>query len=221
MTAIKDAMTKVAAAAPAIVGSRDATAGALILEAGKAAASMLTACKEAAAIAAKQLNPAQPVPERIGAVIALYAADFATAGHNVKSLFVDALVLHACAQTPVTVTVTGKDGKKVETHTTAAQAVDMPKHAMKDAAKQAREANGMGRKAGAGRKPVAKSTAAAVAVDAVTASEIDGFVAWLDNFDAYFTDAVFHQKILAHIVDAGYVVSKAAKGRVVTGKASA
>ena len=216
--------SKIVAAPAAIVGHRDPAAGALILKAGKAAASMLTACKEAAAIAAKQLNAAKPMPERIGAVVLLYTADFATAGHNVKSLFVDALVLHACAQTPVTVTVTGKDGKKVETHTTAAQAVDMPKHAMKDAAKQARDANGMGRKSGAGRKakPAAKMPAAPAAPDmTVTAGEIDGFTAWLENFDAYISDAVFHQKIVARAIDCGYVITKATAGRKVTGKASA
>ncbi len=210
--------------AAAIVGHRDPAAGALILKAGKAAASMLTACKEAAAIAAKQLNPEKPMAERISAVVSLYAADFATAGHNVKSLFVDALVLHACAQTAVTVTVTGKDGKKEEKHITAADAVSMPKHAMKDAAKQAREANGMGRKSGAGRKakPVAKMPAAPAAPDmTVTAGEIDGFTAWLENFEAYFTDAVFHQKIVARAIECGYVITKAATGRKVTGKASA
>ena len=216
MTAIKNAMAKAAATAPAIVGSRDDKAAALILKAGKAAASMLTLCKEAAAIAAKQLNPAAEVPARIGAVVALYAADFAEAGHNVKSLFVDALVLHACAQTPVT--VTGMvDGKKTEIHTTAAAAVTMPKHAMKDAAKQAREANGMGRKTGAGAKP----KAAAAAPAAVTMSEVDGFSQWLNNLEPYFSDAVFHGKIVARMIELGYTVNKAAKGRIVKGSASA
>lgn len=212
--------------APAIIGHRDAQAGALILKAGKAAVSMLTACKEAAAIAAKQLNAEKPMPERIGAVVSLYAADFATAGHNVKSLFVDALVLHACAQTAVTVTVTGKDGKKEEKHVTAGDAVNMPKHAMKDAAKQARDANGMGRKSGGGAKPkaktVAKMPAGQPAPDmVVTASEVDGFTAWLDNLDAYLSDVIFHQKIVARMIELGYSVNKAAPGRKVKGSASA
>jgi len=199
-----------------IIGSRDAAAAALILKAGKAAASMLTLCKEAAAIAAKQLNPAMPVPPRIGDVVALYAADFTTAGQNVKSLFVDALVLHACAQTPVTVTAIGKDGKKEEKHIVAADAVNLPKHAMKDAAKQAREANGMGRKSGGGAKPKAKP------VDAtVTVSEVDGFSQWLENLEPYFSDAVFHQKIVARMIELGYTVGKATPGRKIKGAASA
>lgn len=217
MTAIKNAMDKAAATVPAIVGARDDKAAALILKAGKAAASMLTLCKEAAAIAAKQLNPAAEVPARIGAVVALYAADFAEAGHNVKSLFVDALVLHACAQTPVTVTAIGKDGKKEEKHIVAADAVNLPKHAMKDAAKQAREANGMGRKSGGGAKPKAAATPAAT----VTMSEVDGFSQWLGNLEPYFADAVFHGKIVARMIELGYTVNKAAKGRVIKGAASA
>jgi len=55
----------------------------------------------------------------------------------------------------------------------------------------------------------------------VTASEIDGFSQWLENFDAYFTDAIYHQKIVTRAIECGYVVTKAAKGKVVKGKASA
>ena len=215
-------MTAATSTPAAIVGHRDPAAGALILKAGKAAASMFAACKEAATIAAAQLNPALPMAERIETVMALYAADFTAAGHNVKALFKDALTLHACGQTPVTVTVTDKAGKKVEQHVTAAQAVDMPKHALKDAVKQAREAHGLGRKSGGGRKPAAKMPAAPAAPDmTVTATEIDGFSAWLENLEAYITDVVFHQKIVARAIECGFVITKATKGTKVTGKASA
>ena len=227
MTAIKAAFDAAAAQAPApaaIVGHRDPAAAALILKAGKAAASMFAACKEGATIAAAQLNPALPMAERIETVMALYTADFATAGHNVKALFKDALTLHACGQTPVTVTVTDKAGKKVEQHITAKAALTMPKHALKDAVKQAREAHGLGRKSGGGRKPkaAAKMPAAAPAPDmTVTAGEIDGFTAWLENMEAYLTDVIFHQKIVARAIECGFVITKATKGTKVTGKASA
>ena len=121
-----------------IIGSRDASVGTLIAKAGEAAGTMLQCCKDAASKAAKQLNPETPIAGRIAAVVSLYAEDFKTAGHNVKSLFVDALTLHAAAQTPVTVDVVGKDGKKAEKHIKAADAVKMPKHAMRDAANQVR-----------------------------------------------------------------------------------
>lgn len=213
-------MTATTTTTAAIVGHRDAKAGALILKAGKAAATMLQSCKEAAALAAAQLNPATPIGQRISDVVSLYSADFTAAGHNVRALFVDALTLHAAAQTPVTVSAI-VDGKKTDVHVTAADAVQMPKHAMRDAAKQVREAIGTARKPAA-KKAAPKMPAAPAAPDmTVTAGEIDGFTQWLANFDAYFTDAVFHQKILARIVDAGFVVSKAAAGRKITGKASA
>ena len=198
----------------AVIGHRDPAAGALILKAGKAAASMLQCCKEAAAVAAAQLNPAQPMGERIDSVCALYADDFKTAGHNVRALFKDALTLLAAAQTPVTVDTVGKDGKKVETHTTAAAAVAMPKHAMRDAAKQVREAHGLARKSGGGRK-------AAAPAPSPTAEDVDQFSHWLDNLEEYFTDSVYHPRIVARMIEMGYTVNKATQGRKITGKASA
>ena len=217
--------TTPAAQAPApaaIVAHRDESTAALILKAGEAANSMLAFCKEAAKAAAAQLNPAKPMGERIETVMSLYAADFTAAGHNVKSLFKDALTLHAAAQTPVTVKAM-VNGKATDVHITAEKAADMPKHAMKDAAAQVRAANGLSRKSGGGRKPAAaKMPVAPAAPDmTVTAGEIDGFSQWLENFDAYFTDAIFHQKIVARAIECGYVISKATKGKVIKGAASA
>jgi hypothetical protein len=223
VTAIAAAFETAAAQAPAaIVAHRDESTAALILKAGEAANSMLAFCKEAAKAAAAQLNPAKPMGERIETVMALYVADFTTAGHNVKSLFKDALTLHAAAQTPVTVSAM-VNGKKTDVHVTAEAAAAMPKHAMKDAAAQVRAANGLSRKTGGGRKPAAaKTPVAPPAPDmTVTAGEIDGFSQWLENFDAYFTDAIFHQKIVARAIECGYVISKATKGTVIKGKASA
>lgn len=211
------ATTTTTAAAAAIVGHRDAKAGALILKAGKAAATMLQSCKEAAQLAAAQLNSATPIGQRIADVVSLYSADFATAGHNVRALFVDALTLHAAAATPVTVSAI-VDGKKADVHVTAAQAAAMPKHAMRDAAKQVREAIGTARKSAA-KKPAVKMPAAAPAPDMAT--EVDGFTAWLDNLEAYLTDPIFHQKIVARAIECGFSINKAVKGRKVTGTASA
>jgi hypothetical protein len=206
---------------PAIVAHRDESTAALILKAGEAATSMLALCKEAGKAAAAQLNPATPMGQRIADVVALYSADFATAGHNVKALFVDALTLHAAAQTPVTVKAM-VNGKSTDVHVTAAEAAAMPKHAMRDAAKQVREAIGTARKVSAKKPAAAKMPVAPAAPDmTVTAGEIDGFSQWLENFDAYFTDAIFHQKIVARAIECGYVISKATKGKVIKGAASA
>lgn len=202
---------------PATLGHRDADVGALINKAGRAAASMLQLCKEAAGKAAAQLNPAQPMGERIDAVCALYADDFKAAGHNVRALFKDALTLLAAAQCPVTVDAV-INGKKVEQHVTAADAVAMPKHAMRDAAKQVREAHGLARKAGAGRK-AAPPKAAAPAAD--VANEVEAFSAWLDNMEEYMQDSIYHGRIVARLIEMGYTLNKATQGRKVTGKASA
>ncbi len=200
----------------AVLGHRDPAAGALIIKAGKAAASMLQCCKEAAGKAAAQLNPAQPMGERIDAVCALYADDFKAAGHNVRALFKDALTLHAAAQTPVTVAAV-VDGKKADVHVTAGEALAMPKHAMRDAAKQVREANGLARKAGAGRKAKTENTAAVNA----TADGVEAFAAWLDNLEEYLADATYKTRIVARLIEAGYRLEKATQGRKVTGSASA
>ena len=202
---------------PATLGHRDPAAGALIVKAGKAAASMLQCCKEAAAVAAGQLNPAQPMGERIDAVCALYADDFKAAGHNVRALFKDALTLLAAGQTPVTVDAV-VDGKKVEQHTTAKAAVAMPKHAMRDAARQVREAHGFARKT---TKPSTKAKAANAAAVAVTVDGVEAFSAWLDNLEEYLTDATYKPRIVARLIEAGYRLEKATQGRKVTGKASA
>ena len=200
----------------AVMGHRDPAAGALIIKAGKAAASMLQCCKEAAGKAAAQLNPAQPMNERIDAVCSLYADDFKAAGHNVRALFKDALTLLAAAQTPVTVSAM-VDGKKADVHVTAGEALTMPKHAMRDAAKQVREANGLARKAGAGRKAKADNTAAVNA----TANGVEAFAAWLDNLEEYLTDATYKPRIVARLIEAGYRLEKATQGRKITGAASA
>ena len=204
-------MTSTTTTQTAALGHRDPAAGALISKAGKAAASMLQCCKEAAAIAAKQLNPAQPMGARIEAVCSLYTDDFKAAGHNVRALFKDALTLHAAAQCPVTVTVIGKDGKKVDECTTAAAAVTMPKHAMRDAARQVREVHGLARKSGGGRKPAAKPAAPKVPASplpTVTAEDVDAFTAWLDNLEEFFTDRIYHARVVARLAEMGFKVSK-------------
>ena len=205
--------------AATIAATRDAAVGTLINEAGQAAASMLQKCKDAASKAAAQLDPKKPLAARIADVVALYADDFKAAGHNVKSLFTDALTLHAASAAPVMVQVIGKDGKKADEATTAAHAVEMSKHNMRDAAKQVREQNGMSRKAGAGRKAAAKPAAAPAASESKT--ETEAFNAWLDNLPEYLGDAVYHPRIVARLIEHGYTLGKATKGTKIAGKAAA
>jgi hypothetical protein len=198
--------------------TRSADVGLLIKQAGKAADSMLAKCKEAAKIASSQLNPSLPLAQRIESVVLLYTEDFKQAGHNVKALFKDALTLHAAAQTPVSVEVIGKDGKKAEEQLVAEKATELPKHAMREAAKQVREAHGMARKVAA-KKPATVTKTETPKTDIKT--ECDQFSEWLGQFDDYLKDSVFHQRIVAHLISLGYNLGKAAQGRVVQGKAAA
>jgi hypothetical protein len=198
--------------------TRSADVGLLIKQAGKAADSMLAKCKEAAKMASSQLNPALPLAQRIESVVLLYAEDFKQAGHNVKALFKDALTLHAAAQTPVSVEVIGKDGKKAEEQLVAEKATELPKHAMREAAKQVREAHGMARKPAA-KKPATVTKTETPKTDVKT--ESDQFSDWLGQIDDYLQDSVFHQRIVAHLISLGYNLGKAATGRVVQGKAAA
>lgn len=205
---------------PAVL-TRDAAVGSLILEAGAAATTMLAKAREAAKLAAVQLDGSKPIADRIAAVAAVYKADFEAAGHNVRALFVDALTILAAAQCPVSVRTMGKDGKLADQQITAGEAVDLSKHAMRDAAKQVRETHGFGRKTGGGRKPAAKPAAPVAQPATVDKTEVDAFSAWLDNLEEYLKDAVYHPRIVARLIECGYSLNKAATGKVIKGKASA
>ena len=193
--------------------------GSLIGEAGTAALTMLQKCKEAAQLASVQLDPAKPMAARIDDVVALYAEDFKAAGHNVRALFKDALTLHAASSAPVVVRAKGKDDKMEDVPMTAVDALKTSKHSMRDAASQVREANGMGRtrtKNTATKKPDTTPN-----TPAVTRSDVDQFSAWLDAMPAYLSDAVYNPRIVAALIAEGWTLSRAARGKIVTGKASA
>ena len=199
--------------------SRDQKVASLIAGAGKAAATMLQKCKEAAQVASAQLDPAKPMAARIDDVVALYTDDFKAAGHNVRALFKDALTLHAASTAPVVVRAKGKDDKMEDVPMTAVDALATSKHSMRDAASQVREANGMGRTRTA--KAATKKADTAPNTPAPTASDVDQFSAWLDSMPAYLNDAVYNPRIVAALIAEGWTISRAARGKVVTGKASA
>jgi hypothetical protein len=210
--------------AAAVVAVRSTEVADLIAQAGQASQSMYALARDAGSAASKQLNPAKPLKDRIAEVMSLYVKDLADAGPNVKAIFGDALTLRACAQDPVVIAVPGKDGKATDTSMTAAEAVACSKHAMRDAASQVRAAHGIGRKPGAGRKaaPAKVAQSSKVAQPAtVNASDVDKFTAWLDMLPEYISDNVYHARIVAVLVEAGWTLSKAAKGRKVRGVASA
>ena len=201
-----------------VIDIRDAAVGTLLAEAATAQGTMLAKTREAARLASFALDAALPVKERIAAVVSAYAADFKNAGHNIKSIFVDALTLLACADTDVAVKVAAKGGT-AETYVKAGEAVDMSKHNLKDAAKQVRDAHGMARKTGGGAKP--KTTTAPTAPSAPDMLHVDAFSNWLDMLPEYLNDSVYHGKLVAALIGQGYSLNKAAKGKTVKGAASA
>ena len=199
--------------------SRNQQVASLIAGAGKAAATMLQKCKEAAQVASVQLDPAKPMAARIDDVVALYTDDFKAAGHNVRALFKDALTLHAASSATVIVRAKGKDDKMEDVPMTAVDALKTSKHSMRDAASQVREANGMGRTRT--KNTATKKTDTTPNTPAPTASDVDQFSAWLDAMPAYLGDAVYNPRIVAALIAEGWTLSRAARGKIVTGKASA
>jgi len=223
MTATKNAIVKATAvkAAP----TRDNAVVTEISAAGDAHGSMLSHVKAAAARAAKQLDAKMSVNERINLVMALYASDFAQVNSNIKSLFKDALTLHACSQAKVVISTTDKAGKKVDKTIGAKQALDLTQSVLREAAKQARASEGMGRAAGGGRKAVTQSSRVEKAEkgagdNKATKSEVDQFSAWVDALPGYLADPLFNTRVTAALIASGYVLTKASKGRAVVGAAT-
>ena len=171
-----------------------------IKKAADAAKNMFKHCVEAAKLAA-QNPPEGALPDVLNAIMAEYSPELADAGHNVKAIFKDALTLALAPTTPISFTEK-KDGQEVETHTTAATAINMAKHAMKDAAKQVREENGMARKVGGGRKPAQPATIPSQVTDTSNNEDL-AFAAFIHNLPVYFKDADKALKITAVLKEMG------------------
>ena len=193
-----------------------ADAMAALNKAAKAATNMLTFCRQAADMAASQLDMAEEPKTRVQTVVSAYNPAFVGVDANVKQNFVAFLTLHAFPDAPVT-TTKKVDDEKIDIHSTAAEILAKPvsKHTLRDVAKQVREHAGTARKTGGGAKPKAAGNTAPVA------SEMDAFSAWLDNLEEYLSDSVYHGKVVARLIEAGYTLGKATKGKVIKGAASA
>ena len=194
-----------------------ADAMAALNKAAKAATNMLTFCRQAADMAASQLDMAEEPKSRVQTVVTIYNPAFVGVDANVKQNFVASLTLHAFPDAPVTTTAK-VDDEKIDIHSTAAEILAKPvsKHTLRDVAKQVREHAGTARKPGGGTKPKAKP-----ATVAPVASDMDAFSAWLDNLEEYLLDSVYHGKVVARLIEAGYTLGKATKGKVIKGAASA
>lgn len=189
-----------AAAAPVELSAIPAVVTAL-KAANTGAGTLVRKSKEAAKLAAAQLDPkVKNIEERVKLVIRAYSADLAGMDANVKAVFSNALLLLAAGSTPISIT-TKEKGKEVEKHLTAETSLDLSKHDMAKAAKQARAAHGVGRATGGGRKP--KQAAAPT-----QNPEQMAFAAWLDNLAPMMDNPMREKKILAKLKELGYKVAK-------------
>ena len=193
-----------------------ADAMAALNKAAKAATNMLMFCRQAADMAAAQLDMTEEAKSRVQTVVTIYNPAFVGVDANVKQNFVAFLTLHAFPEAPVTMTKK-VDDEKIDVHATAAEILAKPisKHTLRDVAKQVREHAGTARKTGGGAKPTAAVNTAP------QASDMDAFSAWLDNLEEYLLDSVYHGKVVARLIEAGYTLGKATKGKVIKGAASA
>lgn len=179
----------------------------LIREAGEAGNTMYAKAREAAKVAASAELPAlslKPIAEQVAFIVGAHKAAFDAAGHNVKAIFSDALWLLAAPKAEtVEIKVAGTPDNKPH-QVKAAEALDGPKHQMRDAAKQVREAHGAARATGGGRKAEAKGAPANVA----EASPVN---TWYDTLAVKLADPGEFAKIVAVLERAGYVVTKKGK----------
>lgn len=177
-----------------------------LTKARNASATMLASCKAAAKAAARQLDNNLPLKSRIEVVMICYA-EAIDGDQNVRANFKDALTLLACADSPVSIEVRGE-----EIQTTAAEAVDMPKHAMKAAAKAVRDDNGMGRKSGGGRKAKSEEAENASRLSNVplnTGAAQRGAV--MNTVIVGLDDAAFFAEFKAKLAEAGFNITRKRK----------
>ena len=177
-----------------------------LTKARSASATMLASCKAAAKAAAKQLDSKLPLRDRIEVVMVCYRETIGD-DHNVRANFKDALTLLAAAQAPVSIEVRGQ-----EIQTTAAAAVDQPKHVMKAAAKAVRDDNGMGRKSGGGRKAKSEEAENASRISSVplnTGAAQRGAV--INTVITGLDDAAFFAEFKAKLAEAGFNITRKRK----------
>lgn len=180
-----------------------------INEAVEAQGTMLDACKKAAGFAAKQADAELGLKGNLDMLVGLYAKELAKSA-NVKALFKDALTLFLAEDTPVSLEVKKRGEDAKELHTTAGEAATMPKHAMRDAAKQVREANGMARNVPA-RSPKTPSAPKTVAPAEVIVDSKLTKDAWFEQLDALLKTPDTFNELKEHLKDNGIVMYRKAK----------
>lgn len=191
-----------ATTSPAVAITATPAVVTLINAAGKAAGTMYSKTLEAAKLASSELNGSKPMAERIAEVVTRYGDTFKalkTNANNVRSIFVDALTLHACSGDQVTIVGANKSQQTLS----ASKAVaTLAKNPMREAAKQVRELHDMGRKT----KPKETAPAKPESNDAVALSR-----AVLAGVADHMGTPEFVAKLIALMDHAGYIMAPKAK----------
>jgi hypothetical protein len=173
----------------------------LINAAGKAAGTMYSKTLEAAKLASAELDGKKPMAARIAEVVTRYADTFKalkTNAHNVRSIFVDALTLHACSGDQVTIV----SANKAQQTLSAAKAVQtLAKNPMRKAAQQVRELHDMGRKTKPKEAAPTKPAIDTVGLQRETLAEVAD----------HMSNPDFVAKLIALMDIAGYVLQAKAK----------
>jgi hypothetical protein len=188
--------TSVATPATPVI-TRDKKVIDLIGSAVRIESTLVDACKAIGKAIAEQLNPmGLPVKSAVAAGMAVYGDDMSA---NIKAMVSNAITLALSApDTPITYTIKGE-----EKHTTAGEALTLPKHDFNAATSALRADIGTGRASGAGRPPKTPVLAKHGLVS-TTDNDIElAFAAWLHNLPVYFNDPEKALKITSALKDMG------------------
>jgi hypothetical protein len=170
-----------------------------IAAAVKMEGSLINACKNIGKMIAEQLNPmGLPAKDAVAAGMALYKADMTAA---VRGYVSSALTLALAApDTPVSYLFKGE-----EKHTTAKDAIALPKHEFSAAASALRADTGTGRAAGGGRTPKTPvgPDKKPSAVQTTENNTDLAFAAFIHNLPVYFNDPAKALQITATLKEMG------------------
>ena len=193
-------MAKNQTSAPVAIAATPAVVT-LINAAGKAAGTMYSKTLEAAKLASAELDGGKPMAARIAEIVTRYADTFKalkTNANNVRSIFVDALTLHACSGDQVTIV----GANKAQQTLSASKAVaTLAKNPMRKAAQQVRELHEMGRKTKPREAAPAKPAIDTAGLQRETLAEVADHMSSPD----------FVAKLIALMDVAGYVLQVKAK----------
>lgn len=154
-----------------------------------------------AKLAAASLPTGAPI-DMVAAFRSIYKAELAQLSGHGSMMIRENLLLILAPKTAVSLESV-VDKKKVETHTTAEKAIGGTKAVVQQAAQQVREALGVARAEGGGRKPAPPATIPTQVTDTGNNDDL-AFAAFLHNLPVYFNDPAKALKITGALKEMGF-----------------